>query len=145
MLFRSGSRVGAFSSSDISGESVNTEEVRLINAAIASLVATNHVESMLRTQSAGAGPSTLPTHFEGTREPQQARPFTGFSPTVNQESRVLVAGKFCLGTMLLVGGPLPPLGEDEKEDMGEVEGATVSMPDYSVLDRDNLYIMEGNP
>ena len=50
-----------------------------------------------------------------------------------------------MGTLLLAGGPLPPLGEDEKEDVGEVEGATVSMPDYSVLDRDNLFIMEGNP
>ena len=148
-----GSHVGGASrSSDIFGESVNVEEACLmmeeaclIDAAIAGSVATNCVESMLRTQSAGAGPSTLPTRFKGTREPQQARPFTGFSPTVNLESHVLVTGKFCPGTML-VGGPLPPLvSDDDKEELGEVERLPVSMPDYSVLDRADLFCMEENP
>ena len=46
---------------------------------------------------------------------------------------MLVAGKFCFGTML-VGGPLSPLVDDGKEEVGEVEGLTVSMPDYLVLD-----------
>ena len=120
------------------------EEARLIDTAIASSVATNRVESKLRTQSAGSGPSTLPTRFEGTWEPRKARPFTGFLPTVNLELQVLVAGKFCLGTML-VGGPLPPLVLDEdKEELGEVEGPPVWVPDYSVLYRDNLFCMEGN-
>ena len=64
-----GSHVGVPRSSDIFGESVTAEEARLIDAAITSSVATNRVDSMLRTQSAGAGPSTLPTRFEGTREP----------------------------------------------------------------------------
>ena len=50
------------------GESVDAEEARLIDAAIASSVSTNCVESMLHTQSAGAGLSTLPMHFEGTQE-----------------------------------------------------------------------------
>ena len=45
---------------------------------------------------------------------------------------------------MLFGGPLPPL-EDDKEDMGEVEGVVVSMPDNSVLDQSELYLMEGNP
>ena len=67
------------------GEDISVEEAHLIDAAIASSLPTNRVESMLRTQSAGAGPSNLREHFEGTREPQQARPFTGFSPTVNEE------------------------------------------------------------
>ena len=140
-----GSQVGGtFKSLEFIRESVNEEEAHLIDAAIASSVSTNRVENMLCTQSAGAGPSTLPECFEGTREPQPARPFAGFSPTVNQESRILVAGKFCSGTML-VGGPLPPLEEDDKEDMGEVEGPIVLMPDYAVLYRDDLYLMEGNP
>ena len=56
---------------------------------------------------------------------------------------MLVTGKFCLDTML-VGGPLPPL-EHDKEDVGEVEGLVVPMPDYSVLDQSDLYLMEGNP
>ena len=130
------------------------EEARLIDTAIASSVATNRVESKLRTQSAGSGPSTLPTRFEGTWEPRKARPFTGFLPTVNLELQVLVAGKFCLGTML-VGGPLPPLvSDDNKEEMGEVEGppmlgfddlVPVSVVDASVLDRADLFCMEENP
>ena len=41
------------------GEDISAEEARLIDTAIASSVATNQVESMLRTQSAGAGPSNL--------------------------------------------------------------------------------------
>ena len=106
----------------------------MINATIAGSVATNRVKSMLCTQSAGAGPSTIPTRFEGNWEPRQARPFTGFLPTVNLESQVLVAGKFCLGTML-VGGPLPPLvSDDDKEELGEVEGPPVLVPDYLMLD-----------
>ena len=44
---------------------------------------------------------------------------------------------------MLAGGPLPPLVDDDKEEMGEVEGVTVSMPDYSVLDRDDFFCMEG--
>ena len=138
-----GSRVvGASRSMDVLGESVTAEEARMIDAAIASSVATNRVESMLRTQSAGAGPSALPTRFEGTREPRQARPFVGFSPTVNQESRVLVTGMFRSGTMLLAGGPLPPLAEDdEKEEMGEVEGPVLELGD-SVLDSVELFHME---
>ena len=56
---------------------------------------------------------------------------------------MLVAGKFCLGTML-VGGPLPPLVDNDKEEIGEVEGLLVSVPDYSVLDRSDLFRMEEN-
>ena len=133
------------------GEDITAEEARLIDAAIASSLATSRVESMLRTQSAGAGPSNIGERFEGTREPRLARPFTGFSPTVNLESQVLFTGKFRSGTML-VGGPPPPLvSDDEKEEMGEVEGApmpavndVISAPvmDVSVLDRADLYRME---
>ena len=57
---------------------------------------------------------------------------------------MVVTGKFRLGTLLLAGGPLPPLVEDDKEEMGEVEGPPVSVPDYLVLDQDNLFRMEGN-
>ena len=109
---------------------------------------------MLQTQSAGAGPSNLGERFEGTREPWQARPFTGFSPTVKLESQVLFTGKFRSGTML-VGGPLPPLvSDDDKEEMGEVEGPPVlglddampvSVVDASVLDWADLFCMEENP
>ena len=84
------------------------------------------------------------TCFYCSLELRQAGPFTGFSPTVNLESQVLVAGKFHLGTML-VGGPLPPLEDDDKEEIGEVEGLLVSMPDYSVLDWSDLFCMEENP
>ena len=45
------------------GEDIDAEEAQLIDAAIASSVSTNRVESMLRTQSAGAGPSTLPEYL----------------------------------------------------------------------------------
>ena len=143
-----GSHVVGFSrSADVFGESVAAEEACLIDAAIASLVTTNRVKSMLCTQSARAGPSSLPTRFEGTREPRQVRPFTGFSPTVNEESRVLVTGKFHSGTLSLAGGPLPPLVEDDdKEETGEVEGLGDSVPapvvDVSVLDNAELYHME---
>ena len=129
------------------GEDISAEEARLIDAAIASSVTTNRVESMLRTQTAGAGPSNLGERFEGTREPRQARVFTGFSPTVNEESQVLVTGKFRSGTLLLAGGPLPPLVEDDdKEETGVVEGLgdLVSPPvvDTAVLDNADLYHME---
>ena len=136
------------------GEDITAEEARLIDAAIASSLATSRAESMLRTQSAGTGPSNLGERFEGTREPRLARPFTGFSPTVNLESQVLYTGKFRLGTML-VGGPLPPLVlDDDKEEMGEVEGAPVSalddavpapVLDASVLDQADLFHMEEDP
>ena len=56
---------------------------------------------------------------------------------------------------MLVGGPLPPLvSEDDKEEMGEVEGApvsvldigvSVSVVDTSVLERADLFCMEENP
>ena len=119
----------------------------MIDIAVASSLATDRVESMLRTQSAGAGPSNLGERFEGTREPRQAWGFTGFSPTVNEESRVLVTGKFRSGTLLLAGGPLPPLVEDnDKEETGVVEGLGDSVPapvvDTSVLDNAGLYHME---
>ena len=64
---------------------------------------------------------------------------------------MVVTGKFCLGTLLLAGGPLPPLVEDDKEEMGEVEGpglglgdSVVPAPvlDVSVLDSAELFRME---
>ena len=65
-----GSRVPkVFKSVEFVGKDLDAEEARLIDAAIASSVSTNRVESMLRTQSAGAGPSNLQERFEGTREP----------------------------------------------------------------------------
>ena len=67
------------------GESITAEEACLVDAAIASSLATSQVESMLKTQSAGAASSNLQERFEGTREPRQSRPFTDFSPTVNLE------------------------------------------------------------
>ena len=78
------------------GEDITAEEARLIDAAIASSLATSRVKSMLQTQSAGARPSNLGECFEGTQELRQARPFTGFSPTVNLELQVLVTSKFSL-------------------------------------------------
>ena len=96
----SGSQVArTFETVQLLREDVAAEEACLIDAAIVSSVTT--------IQSAGACPSNIEERFEGTRELQPSRCFTGFSPTVNQESRVLVKGKFCLGT-LFVGGP-PPL------------------------------------
>ena len=58
---------------------------------------------------------------------------------------MLIAGKFCSGTMLLAGGPLPPLEDNDKGEAGEVEGPVAPVPDYSVLDCEDLYLMEGNP
>ena len=56
---------------------------------------------------------------------------------------------------MLVGGPFPPLvSDDDKEEMGEVEGPPAlglddSVPmlvlDASVLDRADLFRMEENP
>ena len=48
------------------GEDITAEEARLIDAAIASSLATSRVESMLQTQSVGTGPSNLGERFEGT-------------------------------------------------------------------------------
>ena len=136
------------------GKDISAKEARLIDAAIASSLATSRVESMLRTQSVGGSPSNHGERFEGTRELRPARPFTGFSPTVNLKSQVLYTGKFRSGTML-VGGPLPPLvSDDDKEEMGEVEGPPVSALDDAVpvsvvnalvLDRADLFRMEENP
>ena len=151
----SGSRVtNTHKSVEFIGEDITAEEAHLIDATIASSLATSQVESMIQTQSTGAGPLNLGERFEGTWELQQLRPFTGFSPTVNLESQVLFIGKFCSGTML-VGGPLPPLvPDDDKEEMGEVEGppelgldgsVPMSALDASVLDQADLFCMEEDP
>ena len=60
---------------------------------------------------------------------------------------MVVTGKFRLGTLLLAGGPLPPLVEDDdKEETGVVEGLGDLVPapvvDTSVLDNADLYHME---
>ena len=95
-----------FKSVEFIGEDVEAEEARLIHVAIACSVSSSRIESMLRTQSAGAGSSNFPEHFQGTWDPQPSKPFAGFPPTVNLELMVLVKGKFCLGTVL-VGGLSP--------------------------------------
>ena len=48
------------------GKDITAEEARLIDASIASSLATSRVESMLQTQSVGTGPSNLGERFEGT-------------------------------------------------------------------------------
>ena len=88
------------------GEDITAEEACLIDAAIASSLATSRVKSMLWTQSAGAGPSNLGERFEGTWEPQQAMPFTGFSPTMNLESQVLYTGFVWVPCWLEAHSPL---------------------------------------
>ena len=90
-----------------------------------------------RSRCAGAGPSRLTEQFEGNRD---LRSFAGFLPTASLESRRVVAGKFCLGT-LFIGGPPPPLKEKEVI-KGEAAGIVVLTLDITVVDQGFLLAME---